>query len=203
MKKIDFVMNRVLHLLEVRRINTKEKVIFLTFDDGPEPGITEFVLDLLSKHNAKATFFCRGDNAEKNPMLLSRIITEGHKLGNHTYSHINSFNTPTHEYISDIIRADVFLKTHLFRPPWGSITVSAFVKLVRKYKIVYWSLMSGDTKLEQFDKKNDFSRLIQKTKIGDVVLFHCCKRHENETRQLLPDYLDWLENQGYCMLPLN
>ena len=91
MRRITLFINRFLHLFEIRRIKTKEKLIYLTFDDGPEPDITEFVLNELQKYGAKATFFCCGDNAEKYPELLGRIRNEGHSIGNHTYSHINSF----------------------------------------------------------------------------------------------------------------
>ena len=199
MRKITLFINRFLHLFEIRRIKTKEELIYLTFDDGPEPDITEFVLNELQKHGAKATFFCCGDNAEKYPELLRQIRSEGHSIGNHTYSHINSFDTPTSAYVADVKRADAVLKTHLFRPPWGSITLSAFLRLVGTHRIVYWSLMSGDTALEKFDKQKAMNKLKDATHPGDVVLFHFCKRHERETRLLLPEYLDWLVGQGYRM----
>ena len=199
MRRFNLLINRVLHLFQVRRIGTKERIVFLTFDDGPESGITEFVLDELQKHAAKATFFCRGDNAVKYPELLERIEKEGHALGNHTYSHINGLQTTTSDYVADVERADAVVKTHLFRPPWGSISLSSYLRLCRKYKMVYWSLMSGDTALDMFDKQKSLSKLKSLTQKGDIVLFHCCKRHEKETRQLLPDYLDWLSAQGYRM----
>lgn len=199
MRRITLFINRFLHLFEIRRIRTKEKLVYLTFDDGPESDITEFVLNELQEHGAKATFFCCGDNAEKLPELLGQIRNEGHSIGNHTYSHINSFETPTSTYVADVKRADALLKTHLFRPPWGSITMSAFLRLAGDYRIVYWSLMSGDTALQKFDKQRAMNKLKKITRPGDVVLFHFCKRHEKETRQLLPEYLDWLVGQGYRM----
>ena len=197
MKRLKIFINRFLHLFEVRRINSHQKIVYLTFDDGPEFGITEFVLGELKKHEFKATFFCRGDNAEKNPSLLRQIVEEGHALGNHTYSHINSFDTPSSQYLADVKRADTILHTHLFRPPWGSITLTSFLRLYFKYRIVYWNVMSGDTALEQFDKSRALKNITSKTQAGDVVLFHFCQRHERETRQLLPAYLSWLEENGY------
>lgn len=197
MRQLQLFINRVLHLFEIRRINAKQDAVYLTFDDGPESGITEFVLEELGKYQFKATFFCRGDNAEKYPDLLKRITEEGHALGNHTYSHINSFDTPTAEYAADVERANLVLNTKLFRPPWGSITLSAFIKLVKKYKFVYWSLTSGDTGLQSFNKKRAFERITRDTQTGDVVLFHCCQKHAKETKQLLPDYLEWLSAKGY------
>ena len=197
MNKIKIFINRVLHLFEVMHIKNDRRAVFLTFDDGPEPDITEFVLEELKRHQFKATFFCRGDNAESHPHLVERIISEGHSIGNHTYSHLDSFQTPTSEYVTDTIRADAILHTHLFRPPKGCITLSAFLKLFRKYRIVYWRLMSGDSDLQRFDKAKCQKRLVNNTKSGDVVLFHFCHRHEKETRQLLPDYLNWLTKNGY------
>lgn len=199
MSRINLFINRFLHLFEVRRVPCIGKEICLTFDDGPEENITEFVLDTLRQYQAKATFFCRGDNAEKHPDLLKAIVSDGHALGNHTYSHINSFNTPTNEYIADVGKADKLLHAHLFRPPWGSITLPAFIKLARKYKIVYWSLMSGDTNLDKFNLEDSMARLKKLTQPGDVVLFHCCHKHEKETRLLLPLYMKWLQEQGYTM----
>lgn len=197
MKQISLIINRVLHLFEVRRIKTKEKVIFLTFDDGPEPNITEFILEELRKYKAKATFFCKGKNAEKYSDLLEKIKKDGHMLGNHTYSHISGLNTQTEKYVEDVEKADEIIDSNLFRPPWGSINISTFFKLMRKYKIVYWSLISGDTDLDKFNKEKSLNKLKSKTCSGDIVLFHFCMRHENETKALLPEYLDWLYKNGY------
>lgn len=196
--KIDIIVNKVLHLFEVLRINTNgEKKVFLTFDDGPEEEITEFVLKQLHVHHARATFFCKGENAERLSGLYQMIISQGHAIGNHTYSHIHGFKKGTDEYFEDIEKADKVLHTHLFRPPWGALKLSQFLRIRRKYKIIYWSLVSGDTQLQKFDLTSNLSRLKQKTKKGDVVLFHCCKRHSNETKQILPEYLKWLDTNGY------
>lgn len=145
----------------------------------------------------KLLFFCRGDNAEKHHDLLDEIKKEGHTLGNHTYSHINSFYSTVSTYINDVEKADEILHTKLFRPPWGSMTIATYLKLIRKYKIVYWDLASGDTNLDKFKCEYSLSNLQQKTKNGSIVLFHCCIRHGKETRKLLPKYLDWLYKNGY------
>ena len=197
MKRHDLIINRILHLFEIRRIKTKEKVVFLTFDDGPEPDIADFVLTELRKYNAKATFFCKGENAEKYPDLLRSITADGHTLGNHTYSHINCLNTPTKEYMTDVEKADKIINSNLFRPPWGCINVSTFLKLIKKYKIVYWSLISGDTDMNKFDEEKSLNNLKSKTRSGDIVLFHFCLRHEKETKILLTKYLEWIYQNGY------
>ena len=192
-----YIINKVLHLFELRKGRNTSKTIYLTFDDGPESGVTEFVLDELAKFNFKATFFCRGDNAERHPLLIKKIIEQGHEIGNHTYSHINSFTTEDIVYISDVQRADTILQTRLFRPPWGCLTLNAFLSLRKKYRIVYWSLISGDSELNNFNKAHFLKLLTDKTKPGDIILFHFCKKHERETREILPDYLLWLSINNY------
>lgn len=196
-RKLYKLINKILHIFEIRKIKTKEKIIFLTFDDGPEPGVTEFVLEELRKHNAKATFFCRGDNAEKYPELLKQIINNGHSIGNHTYNHINAFNISPKDYISNVEKANLIIKSNLFRPPWGSINLSTYLKLIKKYKIIYWSLASGDSNLDKFDEIKSLNNLKSGTSKGKIVLFHFCTRHEKETQRILPEYLDWLDEQGY------
>ena len=191
-------INKLLHLFEVVRIKTKDKVVYLTFDDGPEDSITDWILDLLTVYGYKATFFCKGENALLNKVQLNRIISEGHAVGNHTFSHIKSFDCDSKQYLIDIEKANDVLNTHLFRPPWGALTLSAYFYLIRrKYKIIYWSLMSGDTDFDSMRLESNMQRLYTKTQPGDIVLFDSCKRHEKETRQILPLYLEWLKNNGY------
>ena len=199
MKKneIQIFVNRILHLFEVMRVKTESKIVYLTFDDGPEDGITEFVVSLLREYGFKATFFCKGENVEKNNKQYSLLIDEGHAIGNHTYSHINGFENSTKGYYDDIEKADKLIHSHLFRPPWGSITLNQYLLLRKKYKVIYWSLNSADCELENFDLEKSLDNLKTNTTPGDVVLFHCCKRHEKETRQLLPIYIKWLFDNGY------
>lgn len=191
------VVNKLLRHFESRILPTDGKVVYLTFDDGPEPGITEFVLDELDKYDFKATFFCRGDNAEKNPQLLSLLKSQGHGLGNHTYSHLHSYEVGAKTYINDVDKADNVLHTELFRPPHGSLTFAAWLKLQKKYCIYFWSLNSGDSDLQLFDYNRSVDNLKANTKSGDIVLFHFCHRHEKETRKVLPEYLQWLYENGY------
>lgn len=199
---IKIYINKFLHLFEVMRKKTSSKIIYLTFDDGPDPGITNFIIGELNKYNYKATFFCLGKNAEKYPNLIHMIRKEGHRIGNHTYSHLNSFKTSSIEYLEDVNKADVILKTNLFRPPWGCLTIHSFLSLWRNYKVIYWSLSSGDSKLEKFNLDKEFTRIQKCTKKGDIVLFHFCKLHESETKRILPKYLEWLQVEGYISHPL-
>lgn len=191
------IINRLLKYFQVSHIPTKEKVVYLTFDDGPEPGICEFVLDELRKYDFKATFFCRGDNADHYPELLSRIINEGHSIGNHTYSHLHAYSTSSKHYLEDIERAKQVLHSTLLRPPFGSLTLTTWLSLRSIYRIIYWSLGSGDSNLDNFDFEYSYKNLIHNTTSGDIVLFHFCKLHEKETRIILPAYCKWLKENKF------
>jgi len=181
---------------EISRVDTNGRKVYLTFDDGPEPVITEFVLAELAKYGFKATFFCRGDNAEKNQHLLNSLKNDGHRIANHSYSHLHSYSTSGNDYVTNVCKCDSLLQTNLFRPPYGSLTFSDWFKLRNRYVIVYWSINSGDSDMERFNIEKSFERLKQ-TKQGDVVLFHFCQRHANETKALLPKYLEWLKENDF------
>lgn len=191
------IINCILRTQYTSYLRKSENNVYLTFDDGPEPGITEFVLDVLNKYNFKAAFFCRGDNAEKYPLLLERLLKEGHTVANHTYSHIHSYNVGGRQYTEDVHRCDSILKSSLFRPPHGSLTLSAWLRLRKDYKIFFWSLNSGDSDMERYDYERSICTLKSRTKPGYIVLFHFCHKHEKETRELLPIYLKWLKDNGY------
>ncbi len=191
------IMNRFLRLFFISNMRTSKKVVYLTFDDGPEPAICDFVLAELKKYNYKATFFCRGDNAKRYPELIQALRNSGHTIANHTYSHIHSYNMTGSLYADDVRKCDAILNTKLFRPPYGSLKLTAWLKLRKNYKIFFWSLNSGDSNLANFNFEKSYSTLKKCTRPGDIILFHFCKRHENETRELLPLYLAWLNKNGY------
>jgi len=194
-KKIE---NKILRKFSyISTVPSSEKIVYMTFDDGPEEGITEFVLKELEKYGFKATFFCRGDNAEMHPELLKRLQDEGHSIGNHTYNHIHAYETSAKDYTKNVEAADKVLHTSLFRPPHGSLTFATWLRLHKKYQMYFWSLNSGDSDMEVFDYNRSLDNLKTSTKSGDIVLFHFCHRHEKETMQLLPIYLQWLFEQGY------
>ena len=151
----------------------------------------------------KATFFCRGDNAKQYPLLLERIRNEGHAIANHTFSHIHSFDMNSRKYAEDVHKCDAILKTNLFRPPHGSLRLSAWLQLRKDYKIYFWSLNSGDSDMDSFNYEHSINTLQTKTKQGDIVLFHFCHKHESETRQLLPEYLKWLADNKFISKALN
>ncbi|MCD4736018.1 MAG: polysaccharide deacetylase family protein [Bacteroidales bacterium] len=153
-------------------INTNHPDVFLTFDDGPDPGTTPQILDILQRFNAKATFFCTGNRAKKYPEIILKIIDSGHMLGNHGFDHKNGWNTSTEEYFEDVVKCKNVINSSLFRPPYGRILNPQIKKLKNAgFKIVMWSVLSGD-----FDKniKPDkcTSNIINNTNPGSIIVLH-------------------------------
>ncbi|MEP7256660.1 MAG: polysaccharide deacetylase family protein [Ferruginibacter sp.] len=176
-----------------------EKAIYLTFDDGPHPNITPFVLDELKKYNARATFFCIGKNVEDNPAVYKRILDEGHAVGNHTYNHLDGWKTSSAKYLADVLKAKEFIKSDLFRPPYGRITVKqrkGLSTLGGRLKIIMWSVLSGD-----FDKsitsEQCCANVIKNTGNGSVVVFHDSEKAMERMGYSLPIVLQHFFNKGY------
>lgn len=200
---IERVINRFLmRKMSVSTLRGKcqEGEIFLTFDDGPEPGITEFVLDELDKYGFKAMFFCTGSNAERYPELINEIKLRGHDLGNHTYQHIKAYECSRSTYINDVAKAHNVLNVPYFRPPNGCLTISTWWNL-RKYRLIYWSAASNDWCHSEDDFKDGLNRLYN-SKSGDIILFHFSKELQEGTRYILPKYLKWMSNKGYKSLSI-
>lgn len=183
-------------LCTINRIGNASKSVYLTFDDGPEPGITEFVLNELDRCGFKATFFCTGQNAENCPELMDEIHRKGHSIGNHSYQHKHAYELDYASYVKDIEKADGVLHTELFRPPNGCLRLSAWLRLRKKYKIIYWSVISGDWRKKSYDVEECKSTL-RMTNPGDIILFHFSNEFGTATRELLPWYLKWLSKNGY------
>ncbi len=148
-----------------------DRVLYLTFDDGPTPDITDQVLSILAASDARATFFCIGRNAERHPEILRRIIDAGHVIGNHTYSHLKGWYTPNRQYYEDIELASQFVPSHLYRPAYGMITPAQIRYLKQRFHIVLWDVMSYD-----FDpstsKEKCLSNVIRYARPGSVIVFH-------------------------------
>lgn len=180
---------------------SSDKTIYLTFDDGPNPDVTPFVLTILDQYTAKASFFCLGKNVETFPDLTQQILNNGHCIGNHSYSHKNGWTTKTKEYISDVEKSTNLISSKLFRPPFGKITFSQLNLLKNKYNIVMWSLMSGD-----FDHSlsNEKCLLLctSYTKNGTIIVFHDTLKAKEKLMYVLPKYLDYYSKLGYSFLSL-
>jgi len=173
----------------------EEPTIFLTFDDGPTPELTGWILDCLKEHNAKATFFCVGNNALKYPELITRIKTEEHSIGNHTMNHVNGWNTSIETYLKEVNEANEILSTNLFRPPYGKMKLQQYNSLKKEYKIIMWSFLTYDF-LPQLNMDTVFEKYVKSHKSGDIIVLHDNIKSENQIKKLLPQFLEWGKDNG-------
>ncbi|MES2619506.1 MAG: polysaccharide deacetylase family protein [Bacteroidota bacterium] len=178
------------------KVNTKDKILYLTFDDGPIPNITAFVLDELRKWNAKATFFCIGRNVENNPEIFQKIVDEEHSIGNHTYDHLKGWNCKDREYLENIEKCGTVLNSKLLRPPYGKLKPSQYLALKSQYKLVMWDVLSFDfdTKISQ---EKVLSNVIKNAEEGSIVVFHDSLKAEAKVRFVLPKVLEHFSAKGF------
>jgi peptidoglycan-N-acetylglucosamine deacetylase len=187
-------------------IKTKEKIIYLSFDDGPHPAITPFVLAELKKYNAKATFFCIGDNVRKFPAIYQQVIDEGHAVGNHTMRHINGWQNTDDDYLKDIINAGNLIKSNLFRPPYGRIKRSQIKKLTAinnqlqtpnsKLQTIMWSVLAGDW-VATLSPQKCFEQIKDKIYPGCIVVFHDSEKANDRMSYALPKLLEHFTRLNY------
>lgn len=176
-----------------------EKNIYLTFDDGPHPAITPYILDELKNYNAQATFFCIGKNVQLYPNIFDRILAEEHAVGNHTQDHLNGWKTNTVGYLANIKAAKKHIPSTLFRPPYGRIKRSQMRLLTagnNPMQIIMWSVLSGDFDLELIPERC-LNNVIKNTKSGSIVVFHDSEKAEKKVRYALPKVLDHFSNKGF------
>jgi peptidoglycan-N-acetylglucosamine deacetylase len=169
--------------------------VFLTFDDGPTQDVTLWVLDQLKKYDAKATFFCLGKNVEMNPEIFERIKSDGHTIGNHTYSHLKGWATPIAQYVQDVDFANGFLKSKIFRPPYGRIKPSQFKILRNRYKIIMWDVLSMDYS-KRVSPRRVANNVIRNLHPGAIIVFHDSKKAERNLRYALPRVLEAISQKG-------
>ena len=174
--------------------------VYLTFDDGPTPGVTNFVLELLQEYDARATFFCIGGNVVDNPNLFRRLIDEGHAIGNHTHDHPNGWQTSFSDYMENIARCEAALadanSKRLFRPPYGKLTRAQF-RAVKKlgYRIVMWDVLSADFDTS-ITPQQCLQNVLQNIRPGSIVIFHDSEKAAPNLRHALPATLDYLKKKG-------
>ena len=186
----------------VWRMNPSSKVVYLTFDDGPIPACTPQVLDILSEHGVKATFFMVAENAQRHPELLARVRAEGHAVGNHTYHHLRGCQSSTQNYLQDIQRGNEVLQTSLFRPPHGRMTCSQ-KKQLRKagYTIYLWDVLTHDYNPKYTPEK--MLRIVQRfTRNGSIIVLHDSLKSKDRMLQALPQIIKWLQAEGYTFQTL-
>jgi peptidoglycan-N-acetylglucosamine deacetylase len=177
------------------------RTVYLTFDDGPIPEVTPWVLDTLAAYDARATFFCIGRNAAANPDLLARIRREGHSIGNHTFGHPSGWNTPVTAYLRDVLLCQAITGTKLFRPPYGRISRQQSRALGKRFSLIMWDVLSGD-----FDTAIDGDRCLRNVVDhygpGSIIVFHDSLKAEPRLRFALPRLLDHMVNEGYALQAL-
>lgn len=197
-------LNKLFFPEMITRISGTGNKVYLTFDDGPTPEITSQVLAFLLQYNAKATFFCRGDNAEGNPNLLRSIVNGGHVLGNHTYSHLHGWYTNSEEYTSDCNRAHEILNTPLFRPPYGKIRLSQYRKLRNSYTLYLWTALSWDFH-PWISKERCLKISLRNLHPGSIIVFHDNQKSARNLLYVLPKILEFGSRKGYqfASLPLS
>ena len=178
------------------RMNKHEHAVYLTFDDGPIPEATPFVLDVLKEHNIKATFFMVGDNVRKHPLIYERVKAEGHQIGNHTFNHISGFKHSIKTYNDNAEKANTYLHSHLFRPPHGWMRLTQYARLRKKYRIVMWDLVTRDYSkwMTAEDVLNNVKRY---TRNGSIITFHDSLKSIEKLKTALPQAIIWLKEQGY------
>lgn len=169
--------------------------VFLTFDDGPTPGITEWILATLAKYNAKATFFVLGKNVELYPDLYQKILDAGHKVGNHTYSHQKGWGMPLERYLEDVDFAGDIIHSELFRPPYARVTPSQMRAVAKRYKIVMWDIVSRDYN-RSLSREGCLRNVTKYLTAGSIVVFHDSEKSFKNMSYALPRTLERIKELG-------
>ena len=178
------------------RMNPNERAVYLTFDDGPIPEVTPWVLDVLRHYDIRATFFMVGDNIRKHPEEFEMVRAAGHRLGNHTFNHIGGLRHSFLKYKENAEKANEYLHTDLFRPPHGWMTWSQYLWMKRNYRIVMWDLVTRD--YSKWLTAEDVLKNIKRyTRNGSIITFHDSLKSIDKLRYALPEALKWLKEQGY------
>lgn len=178
------------------RVPSKEKCIYLTFDDGPIPEVTPWVLDLLDFYNIKATFFCVGDNVRKHPEVYKMVLQRGHSVGNHTYNHLQGIRSWSDKYVENVDKAAELINSPLFRPPHGHMRLEQLHKLRKKYKIIMWDVVTRDYS-PHMSANGVFNTVKQYTRNGSIIVFHDSLKSEVRLKEALPKSIEWLMTEGY------
>ena len=179
----------------------RRRVVYLTFDDGPIPEVTPWVLDLLDSENIKATFFLVGDNVERNPALFKEIIKRGHSWGNHTMNHLQGIKVSTTRYLDNINLADQLINSALFRPPHGIIKYSQGRAIKTRYNIIMQDVVSRDYS-RKMSPEQVLENVCKYTRNGSIIVFHDSLKAERNLRYALPRAIRWLKENGYEILPI-
>jgi len=183
------------------RVKTSEKKVFLTFDDGPTPHITPWILDILKTYHAKATFFCIGKNVAKHPAIYQTVIEAKQTVGNHSYSHLKGWDVENKNYYNDVAQAAQLIDSKLFRPPYGKIKYRQALHLSKKYRLVFWDVLTYDYD-DHFSAEEIVALVKKYTRNGSIITFHDSVKAWPRLEIALPQVLDFLKQEGYEMAAL-
>ena len=178
------------------RMDSSERAVYLTFDDGPIPEVTPWVLDVLDKYRIKATFFMVGDNVRKYPDEFKMVVERGHRIGNHTYNHLKGMAEHTDHYVANIDKADCYLSTNLFRPPHGLMSLRQYRALCERYHIIMWDLVTRDYN-PKLNGRQILRKVQQYARPGSIITFHDSLRATHNLYYALPRAIEWLLAEGY------
>ncbi len=187
---------RWLYPSAIWRMDTSEKAVYLTFDDGPIPESTPWLIDTLDRYGIKATFFMVGDNVRKYPELLELIRSHGHRLGNHTHNHIGGLKVPSWKYLRNANEADKLIHSNLFRPPRGWMKPAQYYRLRRHYTIIMWDLVTRDYS-NRLNADDVYDNIKKYARNGSIITFHDSLKSIDKLRSALPRCIEWLQQQGY------
>lgn len=186
------------------QVETSNKEIYLTFDDGPIPEVTPWVLDQLNDFGAKATFFMVGDNIIKHKEIYDKVKGQGHGIGNHTFNHLNGWHTSTKEYLENVSKSEDLVETKdakMFRPPYGKLKRAQYRALKQEYKIIMWDVLSGDFS-KKLKREACLDKSIKNTSSGSIIVFHDSKKTIDKLKYILPRYLEHFSELGYTFKSL-
>ena len=181
-----------------------EQKVFLTFDDGPSTSVTDSILTILEEEKVRATFFCIGKNVKKNPELANKILKKGHSIGNHSMTHVNGWRTRKKSYLKNINEASEYINSNLFRPPFGRFNFYSLYKILKKYKLVMWDVLSGDFD-EKLEEKAVINNDIKNVSNGSIIVFHDNNKCKEKTLSALLKTIKKLKEKGFSfeVIPFN
>ena len=178
------------------RMPAEPKCVYLTFDDGPIPEVTPWVLDTLDRFGVKATFFMVGDNVRKHPDIYQMVVDRGHRIGNHTFNHIQGWRYWTKNYLANVAKAAEYIPSDLFRPPHGHMRIPQTLLLQRKYRVIMWDVVTRDYSPHMMPE--GVLQVVKRyTRNGSVIVFHDSLKSERNMRVAMPQAIEWLLAQGY------
>jgi peptidoglycan/xylan/chitin deacetylase (PgdA/CDA1 family) len=193
---------RLFHPQAICRINTNgKKIAYLTFDDGPIPETTPYILDTLKKYGVKATFFCVGENVKKYPDLYQRIIEEGHFVGNHTFNHLKGWKTPLKQYVDNVDECAKYVSSNLFRPPYGKMTFGQYRALKDRFQLIYWDVITPDYDVN-VSSQYCHGIVMKETRPGSIIVLHDNLKAKNKLPELLPGIIEFLIQERFEIQPV-